>query len=213
MKNARCVGLVVLALMSIVFPHRTLSAQGVVSLRGGVSSATYRLQDFRLDLDRRTGFAVGASWSVPLSSWAGLFVGGMYVQKGFEEEFGGSHYVSATDYLDIPVLLQATIVSRESFSGHLRLGPTISVKVGCNRVEVGRRATTTNPCDESIRPLRSVDYLATGGAGVNAHATDAVVWSLDAFYSFGLRSIHEGAFDFRNEAVRVEAGIGVVLGR
>ena len=137
----------------------------------------------------------------------------MYSQKGATDSEQGISAKMSMDYFEIPVLLKLGIPSQGKASAHFFVGPAVGFKVKCN-AEVGYGgATVSASCSEGDIGIKSVDFGAMGGVGMDVEASSSVVVSLDLFYNFGLVDFPEsGGGSLKNRAFTAQAGVGFPLG-
>lgn len=120
-----------------------------------------------------------------------------YLQKGWQEKpLTGEtqNYFHKLNYFDIPVMTHANLGSG-AFRFTLNLGPTVAFLLsdsqGMNPVSPGISATPAIPYWG--QPIDSnIDFLFTGGVGIECHFKRAGALSLDTRVFYSLTNLYNG---------------------
>ncbi|MEJ2541166.1 MAG: outer membrane beta-barrel protein [Gemmatimonadota bacterium] len=207
-------------------PRRALSALAFVLLagtapealhaqlavHGGIAASTFGGEDAE-GADTRTGLHIGASWAFSFSRALGLRVGLDYTQKGAGGEgeivgVGEGEAVLEVEYLELPLLLQYSLLEGSSVGLHVLAGPVVSFETGCTgRVSLAGE-TFSGDCGEETEDL---DLGVAAGAGFSLPVASPVDITLEALYNFGLRSLNDEG-DLKNRAFLIRAGARLALG-
>lgn len=192
-----------------------VAAQASVGFRGGLSYATLSGDDVE-DLDSRKGLNIGGFVNVPLSDVAGLQFGAGFVQKGATETELGVDIEIGLDYLEIPVLLTLSPPTTGKVGFNFFVGPAVSFETGCSISGSEDGVEISFDCDdpEFEVELKSVDFGAMVGAGLDISVADKVSLVIDAFYNLGLTNLDDSGDeeDGKHRAFSLLAGLSFVVG-
>ncbi len=192
-----------------------VAGQAGVGFRGGLSLATLGGDDVE-DVDSRTGLNIGGFVNIPLSDVVGLQIGAGFVQKGAEETEFGVKFQIAVDYLEIPVLLTLSPPTSGNVGFNFYIGPALGFKTSCNVSGSEDGVTVSFDCDDPDfeADLKSVDFGAMVGAGLDIGLTDNVSLVVEGFYNFGLTKIDDSGVDddVKNRAFSLLAGLSFSVG-
>ena len=197
------------ALVTLATPA---SGQKTFSLRAGANFATFGGADAGSP-GHRTALNVGAAMTFDVSPNVGVQVGALYSQRGATDEESGVSAKMSMDYFEVPVLLKLGIPSQGNASAHVYLGPAVAFKVKCD-AEVGvGGAKISASCSEGDIPIKSVDFGAVGGVGMDMKTSSSVVLSLDVFYNLGLVNFPDsGGGSLKHRVFTAQAGVGFPIG-
>ena len=190
----------------------SVQGQTTLSLQAGGSLATFGGSDVESP-DSRIGLRVGASALVPLRTNLDLQLGAAYAAKGATEDEFGVDIELSVDYLEIPLLLRFTPSFEGTLSPHFTIGPALAFRVGCNAAARAEGFEISADCDdeEYDGEVRTIDFGAVAGAGVDIATSGSLTVSLDVLYNLGLTSISESD-DVKNRAFSILAGIAIPIG-
>ena len=193
-----------------LFVPESVRGQMGLSLQAGASLATLGGSDVD-SADSRIGPRVAASAIVPLRSNLDLQLGAAYAAKGATEQEFGVDVNLGLGYLEIPVLLRLTPSVAGTISPHFTIGPALALRVSCNAAVSAEGVEISIDCDEEFDDLKSMDFGAIAGAGLDIATSGSLSVSLDLLYNFGLSSIAESD-DVKNRAFSFLAGVTVPIG-
>lgn len=192
-----------------------VSAQASIGVRGGLSLASVS-GDNTDELGTTKGLNIGGFVNVPLSGVAGLQIGAGFVQKGGEESEAGVTAKIGVDYIEIPLLLTLSPSTAGSVGFDFFVGPAVSFKAGCTVSGSFDGTDVSIDCDdpEVDVELKSIDFGAMVGAGLDIAVSDAASLVLQGFYNFGLTSIDDSSDpdSVKNRAFSILAGLSFTLG-
>ncbi len=193
-----------------------VAAQVNVGFRGGLSLASLGGDDAE-DLDSTKGLNIGGFVNVPLSDVVGLQFGASFVQKGTEETEAGVKFELGIDYLEIPVLLTLSPRTTGNVGFNFFFGPAVAFKTGCSVSGSEGGVKVSVDCDDPDfeADLKSVDFGAMVGAGLDISVTDNVSVVVEGFYNLGLTNIDDSGDDnnVKNRAFSLLAGLSFSVGR
>lgn len=201
------------ALLLLLFPVGGAAQLGF-GVSGGLSTATLSGDDLVGEMDRRTGFNVGAFADVPLGGIIHLVPGVYYVQKGAEPRSAAID-VLAIDYLQIPLLLRVEVSPAAPLGISVLLGPTFGFQVSC----VAETPDGDVDCGEdAVADLdlsKGFDLGAAFGAGAAFAVSPAMSLVASAAWDMGLTRIDDSPAnqDIRNDAILVNVGFVWTPGR
>ena len=198
--------------VSLLVPG-SVQGQTSLSLQAGASLATLGGSDVDR-ADSRTGIKVRASAILPLTTSLGLQLGAAYAAKGATEQEDGVDLAFDLDYLEIPLLLRLSPAVAGTLSPHFTIGPTLSFRAACNVSGKAEGFEISVDCDDAEfadLSLKTIDFGAVAGAGLDIATPGSLSVSLDVLYNFGLASISESD-DVKNRAFSILAGITFPIG-
>ena len=203
--------LLALALSVSLFVPGSVYGQTGLSLQAGASLATLGGSDVA-SADYRIGMRVGASAIFPFSANLDLQFGAAYVAKGATEHELGVDIAVELDYFEIPLLLRLSPSVDGTISPHFTVGPALSFRLKCSASGSAEGLKISGDCDEFADPddLKSMDFGAMAGAGIDIATSGSLSVSLDLLYNFGLSSISES--DEKNRAFSILAGVTFPIG-
>ena len=127
----------------------------------------------------------------------------------------GSALTLVADYVEIPVMLNAQLMSVYGIAPYLSVGPSIAARLRCRLQFVGGGLVTNDDCD-AARSTRSnrIDFGVAGGAGVG-WTLSGFTLSVEARVSSGLRTyvLPTDALNARSSGWSVLGGVSVPLYR
>jgi hypothetical protein len=196
-------------------PAVPLTAQVALDLHGGASFAT-RVGSEVGRAEGRTGLNVGASIVFPAGSTFAVQAGAGYVQKGATQPVEGRDMKLDVDYIELPLLLRATVSTSVAVSPHFMVGPALAFKVRCQATEIGVAGgtSTSQGCAAARVPTKSVDVGGMVGAGVEIATGGSLSLTVDAFFNTGLIALDESPVqnDVKNRAWSILAGVTLPIG-
>lgn len=204
-------GIILLALGTLL--ASSASAQRTTRLGpiGGLNLATVSGEG--VDVDSRTGLALGGFVSFDLSPTFGIETGLLYSQRGFELSQSGFSAEIKLDYLELPVLAVVRFPGSSNVRPFLGAGAAIGFKAGCGFKVSGGPITVSGGCDdvedELDSALKSTDFGALGQAGVDIGDFRVLVR-----YNLGLSSIVDtpvGDPAIKNRTLSLLVGYGFRL--
>lgn len=211
----RSFGRIILTTAFLITLPTVVAAQATVGFRGGLSLASVGGDDAE-DLDSTTGVNIGGFVNVPLSDVLGLQIGAGFVQKGAEETELGVKIEIGVDYIEIPVLLMLSPPTTGNVGFNFFFGPAVSFKTGCSLSASEGGVDVSIDCDdpEFEADLKSVDFGAMLGAGLDIGVTDNISVVVEGFYNLGLTKIDDSGFDddVKNRVFSLLAGLSFKLG-
>ncbi|MFO7654580.1 MAG: porin family protein [Candidatus Krumholzibacteriia bacterium] len=175
--------------------------------------------------DFRTSFAVGGYLVFALSPMVHFQPEVLYVNKGAKYEDSMIVNVEGTlvdvdleatfklSYLEVPLLLRFAPATSSSMQPFFLVGPAIgfktSSKLSAEATASAMGETFTEEVEEDIEDVKSVDFGAAFGAGVQFAAGSATNISIEARYTLGLTSIDDSGSDMsiKNSALMFLAGV------
>ena len=204
--------LLALALSVSLLVPGSVYGQTSLSLQAGASLATLGGSDVE-SADSRIGMRVGASAIFPLSANLDLQFGAAYAAKGATEQELGIDLAVELDYFEIPLLLRLSPSVGGTISPHFTVGPALSFRLKCSVSGSAEGFEISGDCDEEVGDLdlKSMDFGAMAGAGIDIATSGSLSVSLDLLYNFGLSSISE-SYDTKNRAFSILAGVTFPIG-
>ena len=189
-----------------------LQGQTNLTIRAGASLATLGGSDV-VSADSRGGIRVGASTLLPLRPNLDLQLGTAYATKGATEQEFGVDVEFEIDYLEIPLLLRFTPSIEGTLSPHFMVGPALALRVGCSAKAGAEGVEISVDCDDAEfgDEIKTMDFGAVAGAGLDIPTSGSLTVSLDVLYNLGLSSISESG-DVKNRAFSILAGITFPIG-
>ena len=204
-------------LFALTFPVGLLVPGGLqgqtnISVQAGASLATLAGSDVA-SADSRAGIRVGASTLLPLRPNLDLQLGAAYAAKGATEREFDVDVEFAMNWLEIPLLLRFTPSIEGSLSPHFLIGPALALRVGCSATAGTEGFELSVDCDDEEfgDEIKTMDFGAVAGAGLDIPTSGSLTVSLDVLYNLGLSSISETT-DVKNRAFSVLAGITFPIG-
>ena len=171
-----------------------------VGLYVGVDFASIggsELNDPGVDYSSRAGFVGGGSFAVQLTRFFSVQTDAGFSTKGYRADAlspinSGTQYIG---YLELPILLRASLPISKSVEPYVNLGPAIGVVLdGHFTFDDGR----VSEDDTWIEPL---DIGLLAGAGAAIQVGDAGAITIDIRYNLGLQNIVENAIGNDDKAV------------
>ena len=203
--------LLALALSVSLLVPGSVYGQTSLSLQAGASLATLGGSDVA-SADSRIGMRVGASAIFPLSANLDLQFGAAYAAKGATEHEAGIDLLLELDYFEIPLLLRLSPSVDGTISPHFTVGPALSFRLKCSASGSAEGFEISGDCDEfGDLDVKSMDFGAMAGAGIDIATSGSLSVSLDLLYNFGLSSISESE-DTKNRAFSILAGVTFPIG-
>ena len=184
--------------------------QTTLLVQGGASLATLGGSDVD-SADSQAGIRVGASAILPLRTNLDLQLGAAYAAKGATEQELGFDIELGLGYLELPLLLRFQPSVGGTISPHFMVGPALALRVSCNAAATGAGLEISVDCDDDFDDLKSMDFGAMAGAGMDIATSGSLSVSVDVLYSLGLSSISESD-DVKNRAFSIVAGVAFPIG-
>lgn len=205
----------VLVTALLMAPPTAVAGQTTLGFRGGLSLATLGGDDIE-SIDSRTGLNIGGFVNIPLSDVLGLQIGAGFAQKGFSETELGVDVSFEVDYIEIPLLLTLSPPTTGNVGFNFFIGPALGFKASCNVTGSEDGVTVSVDCDDPDfeLDLKSVDFGAMVGAGLDIGLTDNVALIIEGFYNLGLNKIDDSGDDddVKNRAFSLLAGLSFSVG-
>jgi outer membrane protein W len=195
-----------------------------VGVMAGASYAKVSTDPEQTDItfDYKVGLVAGGFAGIQVNDVFSVELQALFTQKGTKVSGTGSNS-SVTgkvkiNYIEVPLLGKFWIpVSDSQIRPFIFAGPYAAFKVGCTAEGAAFSSTSSTDCDNTTEiNIKSTDFGATGGAGLQFKAGNQVV-RVDARYSLGLTNINDtSAGDnqkIKNRAFAATVGIGFPLPR
>jgi hypothetical protein len=167
----------------------------------GVNFATIDVVgEEEVNLDKRTGFAVGILVNMPVGSAVSIQPEVLYSQKGVKFAEAGGEATFEVDYLDIPVLVRATAGGRTGLV--VFGGPSFGFKVRARAKGEFEGETEEQDLSDQIEPF---DWGLVAGAGIQTEQ-----FMLDGRYQWGMSNVNRPEFDAveaKNRVFSIVVGI------
>lgn len=219
----RCSGVAVglFALMALSLPVGT-TAQMVLGLSGGITSATWRGSDatdlFGTGIDKgsRIGFNIGANLAIPVASRFAIVPGAHYAQKGVKYSQGSDEEKLKVDYFLIPLVGSLRVTGDDSSVGvQIFAGPEISFEVSCKETATVGGTTASVDCDTagaSNRQKTDIGFL--GGAGLSFPLNDRLSLQVIGGVDVGMRKLDTSSdpANIKSMAFFGTVGVGIPVG-
>lgn len=178
----------------------------------GASFANFDVDEPDAGTSGITGFAGGGFLRFG-SGMLGLQGELLSVTKGtdFDDPTGDDDIDFRIEYIEIPILLHASLMPGSRFSPYLFAGPTIALEVSCD-VEFD---STKADCDDADTFNRkSTDFGIAGGGGITIPMGPGSIL-IEARYTYGLTDIHDNETgpSIKNRAAYLMAGYSIPLVR
>ena len=210
MRSALRVCLILFAALLLV--PATASGQ-MLGVSGGLTIASAAGDDVPDDLESRTSFNAGAFAVIPLNDRFSVVPGAYYVEKGAEDPDDGLQ--TKLNYVEIPLLLSASLYRSDRYGFSLFAGPSLAFEVQCFQEVSFRSEGMTDTGDvecEDLEPAfetKSLDVGAMVGASVMLELGGTTALVLQGGLDIGLTSIDDGPAeqDLKNSAFFVNAGL------
>jgi len=144
-----------------------------------------------------TGNSAGLIFRMISEPHVGIQVEFNYQQKGWQEKplFGETqYYFHKLNYFDIPVMTHASLGSK-AFRFTLNLGPTVAFLLSDSQ---GMNPSSPGISTFPLKPYwgkpidSSIDFLFTGGVGIECHFKRAGALALDARVFYSLTNLYIG---------------------
>jgi hypothetical protein len=145
-------------------------------------------------LDYKVGFLAGGFLGIAVNDVFSVEPQAFYAQKGAKVSGTGTSSSGEGSvkigYIEVPLLGKFWIPSESQVKPFIFAGPYVAFKVRC-KVDGAAFGGTSTDCDQTTEiNLKSTDFGATGGAGLEFKAGKQVV-RVDARYDFGLTNIND----------------------
>ncbi len=185
------------------------SAQLSIGVRAGASFS--RIEDLSLR-DRYTGYTLGGYLTVPISGLS-ILTGAALVQRGGGIRNASGEVAFNANYLEIPVLLRATIGSPRGVAAHLLGGVSAAFQRKCNlSLSEGKGS---GECEGLLstarltRDLKKSDMSLVGGVGAQFPVFVGAVLGAEILYVRGMRNVFAEGDDaeFKHRGFVAQAGI------
>ncbi len=185
-----------------------LFAQLELGMRFGLNMAKADLQNTDGDLieaARRNGINVGAFANIQVGNIIALQPEITFSQKGFKPSFTNIDSAStvSTDYLDMPLMIEAGFKLSNRARFFVNAGPNVSYLINAEEefYNATNGETTTSPFDIDNEEIERLDIGVNFGGGFSVRAR-RWKYTLDVRYNMGLKEILtvESAYDFADKA-------------
>ena len=190
----------VVAVLGIAAIPAAAQAQPSVGVRAGVNLATLTPHpDPVVDLERATGFVVGAFVALPVNNVLGFQPEALYSRQGTKLDGASTSIRTKLDYLQFPLLARVRIGMRSPLA--VLVGPSLGVRTRTSYDVTG----TLDFFPDAATTFRRFDLgIATGAA------LDVGKVVVDGRYTWGVRNIHDPTFDpvkQKNRVFSLSAGL------
>lgn len=217
MKREIVSGVIVAGLLGAA-AHAGAATRCTVGVKGGVGIASVGGADAdSFGTDSRTGFVGGLFVQADFSENFGVRVEGLYTMKGASfSEYVNAGFISGLaegtfklDYIEFPILLVGRIPASESVTFSAFAGPTLGFNIK-SEIEVKFLGATAST---DIEDVSGFEFGLAFGAGVSFDVASIVV-GLDGRYDLGLTTIDDSSdpADAKNRGFSFMAGIGFPIG-
>jgi hypothetical protein len=189
---------ILLAITLFCFSTAALAGDSAISalgVKGGITRATYSGDDY--DYAFSTGGVFGGYMVIKLVNDLSMQSEVLYIAKGSVINYREPEYnylVKYTDklsYLEIPVLLKYTVVTKGNIQPHFFAGPAISILM--NARETGR-VSYAHASFDIKDDVNTFDYSLIVGTGINLKADRNWV-TLDFRYELGRSEVFDKKYD------------------
>lgn len=219
----------VIVIISVLF-HQNVSAQHGIGIMGGMNFAKLNIdpQDESMEIQPRNGLLLGGILNIGITQFLSLQFEPSYMQKGAEVildfyEEGYTFKIEETveaAYIDIPVLLRATLQTKD-VQPYLLGGFTLDFLLGdvkevLNKITInGVDYTNQVPANEREHEITSnaFDLCVNFGGGLSI-LMQSFSLMLEGQYSLGLLDINDESVSsnevktkIRNHGFQAKAGI------
>ena len=196
---------------TLLMTLQTGVAGQTLGFQGGFSLASFG-GDGADGSDSRTALSFGGFFNVPVSNVLGVQVGAGFAQKGATGlgDVGGALEM---DYLEIPLLLTFSPPTTGSVGFNLFLGPALDFTTGCTAIDNQTGVTLRFDCNDDS--LKSVNWGAMVGAGLEIGLIGRISLVLDGFYNLGITNIYDIVGiddDTKHRALSILAGLSLSVG-
>ena len=205
-----------LFLLLFIFPS-FIFAQLEIGIRTGLNMSEANLETTNGDLleaAKLNGLNFGAFANFELGNIFAFQPEVAFSQKGFKASWNATDSSSTlnTNYLDVPLMMEAGIKLGENFRIFAKAGPNVSYLLNAEKEFYNSMngETTTTPFDIEQESLERIDFGVNFGGGLSLRV-NRWKYTLDARYNMGSREIlaTEDAVDFVDKAKHRVTNISV----
>jgi hypothetical protein len=215
--------LTVVAGLGLFAGVKTVPAQTVFGVKGGLVSSTLKLSgegsaEAEPFMKRRSGVSGGAFLALG-NGLIGLQVEGLYVQKGVKVagEFEGSTFAGTlkVSYVEVPALLRISFPAG-NIRPYVYAGAGAAFEMKCEGEVTTDGQTQTGTCEEAEGQAgserRKLDVTALGGGGLQLRLSSLSIL-FEARYARGIRNLNKsGEGGAKNEALSFLTGVAIPIG-
>ena len=165
----------------------------------------------------RTGFVVGGTLTLPLTSVVSFQPEVLLAQKGARLSEDGLTATFKLAYVEVPLLLRVDVpTTGGAVRPHLYVGPALAFKASCEVEASGEGVSATRSCrdiadDEGDEDLKSFDAGLTFG-GALGFALGRQRLNVGARYTLGLTTLVSDD-DVKNRALTIYGSVDFPIGR
>jgi hypothetical protein len=173
-------------------------------LAGGVFAKVGGKDVESVDIKTRVGLAAGGFVTIGVSKNFAIEPEALFVQKGAKEEETGETLSLKVSYVEVPVLLKLRFPGSGTVVPHVYAGPYVAFKAGCNLKGTAGSITISGKCEDEDVHIKSTDFGATFGGGVDVGRA-----IIDVRYDLGFSKIGDdtsGDNDIKNRAFYLLVG-------
>jgi hypothetical protein len=163
------------------------------------------------DVGNRTAFGLGVQLQTAVGNAAFFGTGLNYMMRGFKEEDPSGTATFKLNYIELPLLLGYRFPTSGAVRPYVMGGGHVAFKAGCQVAGESGGVSASMSCEDAGIEVKSTDFAAVGGAGLNFLAGANTV-SVDLRYSLGLQDISEGN-SAKNRGFTLGLGYMIPLGR
>lgn len=201
MRRTRRAAAITFAILLASAPALPAQDRGL-GVKGGVNVATQQVSG---EADApvpsvRIGAVVGAFYILPVASWLGLQVEGLYTAKGSKLESFGISSTAQIDYVEVPLLARVQLGTGHRHY-YVEGGAAPAFRVRARAVTSFTGATESLDITDQVE---TIDLGVVGGGGIVLGA-----FSIDGRYTFGVRDVDADKTDSsrtKNRVLAVTAG-------
>ena len=157
-----------------------------------------------VEFNSRTGFVVGIPVEIRLPGPLGLQVEANYSQYGAKADFAGFETDDVINYLDIPVLLKAGLIS-DDFEASAVVGPSFGYALSGKSTFNGETEDIEFG-DDDVRANIGLVFGAQGGLPVGAGKI-----TLDVRYNLGLNDLEDDDDDIKITNRQFQVALGYLF--
>jgi hypothetical protein len=207
--------LITLSAVALIAFAATANAAGMYAgVKAGVNLGDLSgddVDDFIGDTSMRTGFQGGLFVGKNVNDQFGFRVEGLWVQKGAKAdvEITPGNTVEVTtklDYIEFPILFVYNLSNSETMGFNIFAGPTLGFNISAKSEADGGES-------EDIDDVKSFEFGAAIGLGIEKKMTSGKGIGLDVRYSLGATSIADTEdVSIKNRGIGIMASFSVPIG-
>lgn len=183
----------------------------------GLNSATVSTTADDADVRRRNGVVAGGYLTLPFARHFAFRPEVLYAQKGGSGRDDAARVALNIDYVEVPVLLQATVPTAGGVRPQLYAGPSLGIRARCELKVSGGGLSASAGCNENLRDGAGVGVrrFDVGGVVGGALAFDVGgrALTLGARYTHGFTGLVDDQDAGKNRVVAVYGSLEFPFGR